>query len=249
MPTHRRGGSEHGVPQLANKVQVPFWFFDARKLPDKLNLFDEGAMIWRVATGVAPASPPRPHDPLTSWVALAYVGGIEQGGPGLNAELDREARLQLARQVLSDEELLLVETLAVPQHYRRLPARELEDMIRNTDSYIDRLWAACWLILTGWTESTHCSFEDVSPKHPMGEIDEAVRSAYAREHGVMNDGDLIGMARIGRTRDANLIHHRLIICHTHYALNGPPRYECVRHTIPGGSGWKQVVRPIPDNGR
>jgi hypothetical protein len=234
---------------LTYKVQIPFWFFDLAKLPDKLNLFDEGAIVWQVATGEAPSPPRPPHDPLTSWVALAFLGGLEQGGPGLNPDLDREARLELARQVLNDEELLVVETIAVPKRYRCMNARELEQVIRSSSSHLDRLWAACWLILTGWTESRHCTFKDVSPKHPMGELDEAIRSAYAREHGVTSAGDLIGMARVGRTHEANLIHYRLSICQTHYTLNGPPPYECVHQTIPGGSGWRPVIRLIPDNGR
>lgn len=245
-PTGRRGNPERGAPRSARKVQVPFWFLDRAKLLDKLDLFDEGALVWRAATGETPAPACPPYDPLTSWVALAYVGGIERGGPCLEPGLDREARLDLAREVLSDEELLVVETIAVPHRYRCMPAPELEAMVRRADSYLDRLWAACWLILIGWTASRHCSFRDVSSEHPLGEIDEAVRCAYAREHRVAGDADLLGQARIGRMPEANLIHRRLAICQTHYGLNGPPPYDCVRQTIPEGSGWKRVVRLVPD---
>lgn len=228
---------------------MPFWFLDARKLSDKLNLFDDGATLWWVATGEQPTPPPRPYDPLTSWVALAIIGAIERGGPCLEPQLDREARLELAGEVLSEEELLIVETIAVPKLYRCLTALELEDMIRTASSYIDRLWAACWLTLTGWTESQSCSFHDVSPTYPAGELNEAVHAAYAREHGVASDTDLVGAARIGQTREARLIHERLRICETYYGLNGPPPYEHVRHTIPGGQGWRSVMHLVPDSPR
>ena len=226
---------------------MPFWFLDASKLTDKLNLFDDGAATWWAATGEHPAPPPRPYDPLTSWVALAIVGGLERGGPCLESRLDREARLRLAGEVLSEEELLIVETIAVPKRYRHIAALELEDMVRTASTYVDRLWAACWLTLTGWTESEQCSFEDVSPASPTGELNAAVRAAYAREHGVTSDADLLGTARVGQTRGAHLIHERLRICEAHYGLNGPPPREQVRHTIPGGPGWKTVVHVIPDS--
>lgn len=238
-----------GRAQFNGRVQVPFWFLDAGKLADKLNLFDDGATIWWIATGEHTAPPPRPYDPLTSWVALAIVGGLEQGGPCLEPRLDREARLKLAGDILSDEELLIVETIAVPKRYRCLPALELEDMIRTASSYVDRLWAACWLTLTGWTESHDCSFQDISPTYPSGELNEAVRAAYAREHGVANDADLVGTARIGQTREACLIHERLLICETHYGLNGPPPHEHTRHTIPSGQGWRRIVHVVPDSTR
>ncbi len=230
-------------------MQVPFWFLDVSKLARKLNLFDDPAAVWRVATGEDPPPPRCPYDQLTSWVALACIGGIEKGGPGLQPELDREARLAIASEILTDEQLLVVETIAVPRRYRHMAALELEDMIRHAKSHSDRLWAACWLTLIGWTESRQCSFKDVSPASPMGEIDEAIRAAHARENGVLSARDLLGAARVGQTQAALLIHQRLGICQEHYALNGPPPYECVRHTIPANRGWRRVVRLVPGEER
>jgi hypothetical protein len=236
----------HTEATLVERVQVPFWFFDPEKLELKLNLFDEGAALWRAATGEDPPPPEPPHDPFTSWVALAYVGGIEENGPGLGSELDREARLRVAADALTEDQLLVVETIAVPKRYRKLNAHALENLVRSAESYVDRLWAACWLTLTGWTESTHCSLEDVCAERPMGELDEAVRSAFAREHGVASDQDVIGTARIGRSYDASLIDLRISICQAHYALNGPPPYEYVKDTITPGPGWTLVARLVPD---
>jgi len=233
------------APQCVVRVQVPFWFFDRSKLGIKLNLFDDGGAVWWAATGEEPPLPCPPHDPLTSWVALAYVGGIETGGPGLDPMLDREARLQVASEILNEEELFVVETIAVPRRYRRLAARELEQMIRGAPSYVDRLWAACWLTLIGWTESGQCSFKDVCPEFPMGELDESVRMAFLREQDVAGE-DVVGTARIGRTEESGLIHRRISICQTYYGLNGPPPYEYVRDTIPALPGWKTVSRLIPD---
>ncbi len=248
IPRSRQDGSDHSAPPRMAKVQIPFWLLDPSKLRSKLNLFDDGAVVWWVATGEEPALAEPPHDPLTSWVALAYVGGIEQGGPGLDPKLDREARLQVASEVLSEEDLVVVETIAIPRRYRCLTAQDLEKMIRNAPSYVDRLWAACWLTLTGWTESCHCDFKDVCAEFPMGEIDESVHAAFAREQGVMSE-DLVGMARVGRTHEAGIIHQRLSICQTYYGLNGPPPYEHVRQTIPALPGWRTVSRLVPDGAR
>lgn len=228
------------------RAQVPFWFFDSAQMELKLNLFDEGALIWRSATGEDPAPPQPPHDPFTSWVALAYVGGIEKNGPCLKAELDRAARLKVAGEVLTDDELVVVEAIAVPKRFRKLDAVTLEALVRNADSYVDRLWAGCWLTLIGWTESRQCSLKDVCAEHPMGELDEAVRSAFAREHGVASAQDVIGTVRVGRTRDADLIDLRINICQAHYALNGPPPYEYVNDTVAPAPGWKLVARLVPD---
>ena len=229
-------------------MQVPFWLLDPTRLESKLNLFDDGAVVcWR-ATGENPPPPRPPHDPLTSWVALAYVGGIEEDGPALAPRLDREARLQIASEVLAEDELLVVETIAIPRRYRCLDAGVLEQVVRHAHSYVDRLWAACWLTLTGWTESRRCGFRDVCADFPMGEIDELVQTAFIRERDVARD-DLVGKARLGRTRESDLIHQRLSICQTYYGLNGPPPYECVRATIPMQSGWKAVSRLVPDDVR
>jgi hypothetical protein len=227
------------------KVQLPFWLLDPVRLESKLNLFDDDAVVWWVATGERPARPLPPHDPLTSWVALAYMGGIEEGGPGLEPRLDREARLRIASEVLGEDELLVVETLAIPHRYRCLGAETLEEIVRHAHSYVDRLWAACWLTLTGWTESRHCGFRDVCADFPMGELDELVYAAFVREQEVAR-GDSVGIVRIGKTRESGLIHQRLSICEAYYGLNGPPPYECVRETIPVRTGWKTVSRLVPE---
>jgi hypothetical protein len=227
-------------------VQVPFWLLDRDGLRRKLNLFDDGAVVCCAATGEQPSPPASPHDPLTSWVALAIVGDLELGGLGLDPHLDREQRLRVAGTVLGKDELFVVETIAVPRRYRASAARELEELVRHGSSYTDRLWAACWLILVGWTESERCGFEDVCAQFPMGELDETIYMAFARERGVSAE-DAVGRSRLGRTDEAIAIHRRLSICHTYYGINGPPPSECVSRTITRGLGWRVVSRLVPDD--
>jgi hypothetical protein len=238
-------GTPESMQSARPRVQVPFCFLESAKLADRLNLFDDGAVIWKVVNGQLPPPAPAPYDPLTSWVALAYLGGLEEGGPCLKPELNREARLAIAGGILEREELLVVETIAVPRRYRNRGAYELEETIRSATSYVDRLWAACWLTLIGWTESAQCSFADVSPEFPMGEIDHRIRSAYMCERGLSDTSDLFSRARIGGSPEATLIHRRISICQTHYKLNGPPPYECVRQTLPPEPGWREVLRLVP----
>jgi hypothetical protein len=249
LPGALRSATPESVQPVRPRVQVPFCFLENAKLADRLNLFDDGAVIWEVINGESPPPAPAPYDPLTSWVALAYLGGLEEGGPCLKPELNREARLAVASEILDREELLVVETIAVPRRYRNRSAYELEETIRSATSYLDRLWAACWLTLIGWTESAQCCFADVSPEFPMGEIDHWIRSAYMREHGLSDAGDIFSRARIGGSHEATLIHRRISICQTHYKLNGPPPHECVCQTLPPELGWREVLRLVPQEQR
>jgi len=238
--------AQREVPSFTGQVQVPFWFFHTTKLAQQLDLFDGDACTWEILTGEHPPAPQRPHDPLTAWVALAYVGGIEREGPILRAELDREQRLRVAADVLSEEELLVVETIAVPRRYRELPAQTLEDMVRSADDYHDRLWAGCWLTLIGWTLSPECAFAREPSDHPLGRLEYAVIEGYARSQNVKGPEDRLGWRRIGGDYETNLILHRLTICAVHYQLNGPPPYEHMSRTVPLKAGWKQVVHVVPD---
>lgn len=232
------------VPIFTGDVQIPFWAFGGR-LTEHLELSDDDAAIWQVATGEEPPPLERPNDPLTAWVALAYRGGIELGGPVLRRELDREQRLDVAKQVLNEDEWLVVETIAVPRRYRREPARQLEEMIRTAADYRDRMWASCWLTLVGWTLSGQCSFGDVSEQYPLGELEHTILDCYAHSRGVRGRSDAIGWRRICGDYETNLLLHRLAICEVHYRLNGPPPYDEMRDTVPGGDGWKEVVRLVP----
>ncbi|MFZ1153695.1 MAG: hypothetical protein WAN93_02185 [Solirubrobacteraceae bacterium] len=233
------------VPSFTGDVQIPFCFFDWSMLC-LLDPLDDDGLLMEIATGNDIPRERRPYDPLTAWITMAYIGAIEEGGPILKPELNREQRLGLARQVLTDEELIVVETIAVPKCYRKLAARELEEMIRAAPEYIDRMWAGCWLELVGWTKSAKCSFGGMSNKFPMGEIQEAIIEAYAHSIGVTSREDCLGWMRIDNGYDANLISHRLNICWMHYRLNGPPPYELMRETVPVGPGWKKVMRIVPD---
>jgi hypothetical protein len=233
------------VPIFTGDVQIPFWAFGGR-LTEHLDLSDDDAAIWQIATGREPPPLERPNDPLTAWVALAYQGGIEQGGPIFRKELDREQRLDVARQVLSEEEWLVVETIAVPRRYRREPAQELEEMIRSASDYRDRMWASCWLTLVGWTLSRECTFGDVSDRYPLGELEHAILDCYAQSRGVSSRSDSVGWRRISGDYETNLVLHRLTICETHYRLNGPPPYDEMRDTVSGGDSWRQVVRLVPE---
>jgi hypothetical protein len=232
------------VPTFTGDVQIPFWAFGGR-LTEHLELSDDDAAIWQIATGDEAPPLERPNDPLTAWVALAYHGGIELGGPVLRRELDREQRLDVAKQVLSEDEWLVVETIAVPRRYRRKPARQLEEIIRNAADYRDRMWASCWLTLVGWTLSEQCSFGDVSKQYPLGELEHTILDCYAQSRGVNGRSDTVGWRRICGEYETNLVLHRLAICEVHYKLNGPPPYDEMRDTVPGGDGWKEVVRLVP----
>jgi hypothetical protein len=234
------------VPSFTGNVQVPFFFYEEGALARHLDLFDREADVWREATGQEAPKLQRPDDPLTAWVALAYLGGIEAGGPVLPEELDRQTRLELAAKVLSPEELLVVETIAVPARFRRLRADWLEAVVLHGGRYEDRLWSACWLILTGWTTRSGCDLREVTAEYPMGRLEHAVLDAYARSVGVDWKADVFGWKRLSADYESNLILHRLDICDMHYRLNGPPPYECMKDTVAIGAGWRPVVRLVPD---
>jgi hypothetical protein len=248
MPKRRQATEHRRVPIFTGDVQVPFSFFDLMRL-NLLDPLDEDGKTMQILTGEDTPHEPRPYDPLTAWVTLAYIGAIEEGGPILHPSLNREQRLEAAHTVLSDEEVIVVETIAVPKRYRRLPARELEEMIRTAPDYLDRMWAGCWLELIGWTHSEDCSFRSLSAEHPFDELEETIVEAYARSIGVTSREDFLGWYRIDTGYEANLIGHRLGICSIHYRLNGPPPYEYMRDTVPLGPGWKQVIRLVPEKHR
>ena len=245
MARRRRTPEPRQIPAFTGKVIVPFSFFDPTNL-DQLDPLDNDRHLMKIATGEYPSREGRPYDPLTAWVTMAYIGAIEEGGPLLKAELNREQRLEAAREVLSNEEVIVVESIAVPNHYRKLPARELEEIIRTAPDYIDRMWAGCWLELIGWTESPECSFGDPTEDFPCGELEERIVEAYAHSIGVTSPDNFLGWARIDKGYEANLVSHRLSICSIHYQLNGPPPYEYMCDTVPLGPGWRQVVRIVPD---
>jgi hypothetical protein len=227
---------------LIAAVQVPFNFFDRSKLTIRLELLDDlrGSGVQRDAQ--------RPFDLLTAWVAFAYLGGIEKdGGWYFKPELDRKQRLKIASRYLSPPELLVVETIAVPQRYRMLPARDLEIMVQTAAGYMDRMWAACWLTLVGWTESPQCRFVSASNESLVHDVlEERIVEAYASSVGVSSKSDMDGWNRIDASPAANQIGRRLSICEEHYDRNGPPPYEYMCHTVPIGPGWKQLSRLVPE---
>lgn len=218
-----------------DQVIIPFRFLDLSRI-DELDLFPGRAHY--LSTGSYPdGREPRPQDPFTAWVTMAHLGLIEKGvvHSELDPDLDREQRLAAAFELLTDDELLIVETIAVPKRYREMSAQKLAEMVRTSASYIDRMWAACWLTLVGWTESKECTFrnESAMPQGVDNELEETVIEACAES---VND--------IGA--EVKLIGRRIGICATHYSLNGPPPYELMKDTVPLGPGWKQVVRIVPE---
>lgn len=217
-----------------DEVIIPFRFLDLSRI-EQLELLPGHAHY--CMTGQYPDDrEPRPQDPFTAWVTMAHLGLLKKGvvHSELDPDLDREQRLAAAFELLTDDELLVVETIAVPKRYREMSAQDLAEMIRTAGSYIDRMWAACWLTLVGWTESEECTFRDRSetPQGVGDDLKETVIKACAES---VND--------IGA--EVKLIGRRLGICTTHYSLNGPPPYECMKNTVPLGPEWEQIIRIVP----
>lgn len=227
-------------------IIIPFKFFNLANL-DQLDPLDSDGRIMCAATGSYPPREPRPFEPFTAWVTMAHLGLIEEGGPLLKPELNREQRLEAARELLSEEELLIVESIAVPRRYRHLPVAKLVEMVRTAPDYIDRMWAGCWLILIGWTESSECSFLDARdmPERMCGELEETIVEAYAASIGVSSRDDVIGWRRVDNRPEVLTASRRLGICETHYMYNGPPPYEHMKDTVTAGAGWRQIARLVP----
>jgi hypothetical protein len=234
MATQSQPATEPERRSYWDEVVIPFGFLDPSKI-EQLDLFP-GRPAYR-ATGEYPdRGEPRPYDPFTAWVTMAHLGLIEKDEPlpGLNPELDRDERLVEACKLLSTDELLIVESIAVPKRFREMSAEALVTMVRTAPDYIDRMWAACWLTLVGWTESTECTFRDSSemPQRMGDELRETV--IEARGENIADSGP-----------EVTLIGRRLNICAKHYWLNGPPPYELMKDTVPLGPGWEQIVRIVP----
>jgi hypothetical protein len=218
-----------------DEVIIPFKFLDLSRI-EQLELLP-GRAHYRLTGEYPDGREPRPQDPFTAWVTMAHLGLIERGGvhSELAPALDREQLLAAAFELLTDDELLVVETIAVPKRYREMSAQELAEMVRTAASYIDRMWAACWLILTGWAKSEECTFRDRS-EMPQGigdELEETVIEACTESVDDIS-------------AEVKLVGRRLGICETHYNLNGPPPYELMKETVPLGRGWKQVVHIVPE---
>jgi hypothetical protein len=250
MPRRRRAAPErrHLPPYTDPSVLVPLGFVTNERRMYRLDPLDDAGWLMKAATGKYPPREPRPYDTLTAWVTLAHMGCLELGGPYLKPELDREQRLEKARELLTEAEFLIVESIAVPQRYRKLPATELEQMVRTAPDYLDRMWAGCWLTLTGWTDQADCPFtRKETEEFPYGEeLEERIVEAYAHSIGVTSKEDALGWWRIDWGYEGNLPGRRLSICDTHYDLNGPPPYEHMSNTIPEGPGWRRVTHLVPE---
>jgi hypothetical protein len=236
------------VPSVDREIVIPCAFFDLDKLY-LLDLFDKEGRVVEALTGeIVPREKP-PYDPLTAWLTMAILGLIERGGPLLAPGLDRDRRLDLAREVLNEDEFAIVETIAVPRRYREMEATHLAAMVRTAKSHLDRMWAACWLILVGWTRSADCTFRQISemPQGSLGELEEMVVDGFARGIGVRGRDDIVGWCRIEESCEAQWISWRLGTCETYYEVNGPPPYECVQRTVAGHRGWKKMVRLLPES--
>lgn len=249
MPTPRtRRVVERSRPPDLDAVMLPAGWLDGTSL-NWLDPLDEEGSLMEIVTGTRPPWDPPPHDPVTAWVIIAIVGGIEGGrGPVFGVDEGREKRLQFARDILSEGQYLMVETLAVPQRYRQKSARGLEEMLRTAPDYHDRLWAACWLILVGWTKSTHCTLRrsNEMPPNMMDEWEELVAEAYAATLGVTSREDILGWRRVDESYEMALLSQRMSLCEEHYGLNGPPPYEVMKDTVALEPGWKQIVHVVPD---
>jgi hypothetical protein len=230
-----------------DQVIIPFTFLHLSRI-EQLELLP-GYACYRLTGSYPEDRERRPQDPLTAWVTVAHLGLIEKGEPlpELDPELDREQRLDEASKLLTADELVIVETIAVPKRYRDLSALQLEAMVRTAPDYIDRMWAACWLTLVGWTESTESTFRDSSemPANTCGELEETVIDAYAVSIGVTSRDDVQGWRKVDDNPEVLLASRRLHICETHYSLNGPPSYELMKTTVPVGPEWEQVIRIVP----
>jgi hypothetical protein len=222
----------------AKSVPIPFELLTNEPTKYRFDIFNEHP----------PGPQPDPLNPYTpwddtflAWLTLAYRGDIERGGPLLDYALDREQRLERAKEVLTEDEFVLVEAVAVPAKYRQLPAAELEEMIRNGSDYIDAMWAACWLTLTGWRYSLECRLlpdNVTSDEFPTGqEIYERIRMMYGATIGVNSPDDPVWEELNEAGRELDRVMTRVNACEDHYHFNGPPPYRLVSKTIPQNPNW------------
>ena len=113
MPDRRPSPESRDI----SEVMVPFRFLDSNYIGE-IDLLDDMRIVQEAAFGREEERELPPHDPFTSWVAFARLGYIEEGGPLLDPKLNREQRLDVARTVLTEEEVIVVESIAVPKRYR-----------------------------------------------------------------------------------------------------------------------------------
>jgi hypothetical protein len=163
-------------------------------------------------------------------LAWAYFGGIEAGDNFFNDEegLSREAILEIFRKMLSDEEMVAIETVAVPQRIRAQSGAALEQLMR-TGSFEDRVYSLIWMTLTGWRASSESSV-------PTGYIDFAtdIEEVYLAE--VCTDDKLMAEAR-RRFSMAKMLH----------TYCGPPPLAISGPTLGAPrSGWRTITYMVPN---
>jgi len=171
-----------------------------------------------------------PKERFQTALAWAYFGGIEAGDDFFNhAEgLSREAILEIFRDLLTDEEMVAVETVAVPQHIRARSGRELERLVQD-GSFEDRVYSLIWMTLTGWRDSAESGI-------PTGYIDFAtdIEEVYLAE--VCTDETLMAQVR-----------HRLSMAKMLHTYCGPPPLAISGATLGGlRPGWRTITFMVPD---
>jgi hypothetical protein len=242
MPPHRparTAAEQREVPDSPIAVIPLCFLLEPLRM---LMLFNKSQEIAEIVLGPIDEPPlPPPDDEFTAWAALAHMGLIEKGSPRLNPELSREAQLEAAGKVLSPGELLYVESIAVPRRFRSLGRDQLIEMVRTALDYRDRMWAACWLCLTGHHLTPDWPFDELEC-----ECEDCVIEAYAASIGVTSKEDELGWERIDRSYDVGVIGRRISVCQLHYRHNGPALRAPMEGVAQHSPGWLQIVQVVPD---
>lgn len=171
-----------------------------------------------------------PRERFQTALAWAYFGGIEAGDNFFNdAEgLSREAILEIFREMLSDEEMVAVETVAVPQRIRAQSGAALEQLMR-TGSFEDRVYSLIWMTLTGWRDSSESTI-------PTRYIDFLVDIEETYLSEVCTDDKLLAEAS-----------ERISMAKSLHTFCGPPPLAISGPTLGAPRpGWRTITYMVPD---
>jgi hypothetical protein len=160
--------------------------------------------------------------------ACAYLGMFEDAAAGeFPGARTRQERLDFVAQYLPPRKFEVVMAVAVPQHYREMPALELEKLARSGTAE-DRIWSACWLGLCGWLHSHDCTLLGTDELERVERLEASVREMIADydEYRRLADRMWTGVEM--------------------YNLNGPPPLGIARATLGSGRyGWVELTQLVP----